>query len=236
MYAISLTSIPPRFGHLGPVLRALLAQRPAPARVLLAMPDRFARFPGPATPPELPDGVDLLRVPQDDGPATKVLPAARALSGSGLSLIYCDDDWLMPPGWAARLLEARAGDEAVAAAGFDMARLKRRGRTLQDPEHTDVAQGYGGVLIRPEWLAHDWCAPPDMAWPVDDIWLSACLAHQGVPIRLRRSARAGMRLAFEDAHGLQDAVIQGRARHTANLACAAEAARRFGIWPERPPR
>lgn len=229
-YAISLTSIPPRYTRLGPVLESLLAQRPAPAQVILALPARHARF-DPAPVPPLPGGITLLRVARDEGPATKVLPAARLLAAGGLRLIYCDDDWVAPTGWAARLLAAGGERVAVAGAGFDLQRLKRRSGRGPAPGFADIAQGYAGVSIRPEWLSGPGCSPPATAWPVDDVWLSGQLARQGIAIRLQRAARHGLRLAYQDPHALQDAVIGGRARHAANLACADELTARYGLWP-----
>ena len=231
-YAISLTSIPPRYARLGPVLRSLLAQRPAPARVILCLPRWPARF-DPAPPPDLPDRVEVMWTDRDEGPATKVLPAARALAGRNSRLIYCDDDWIMTQGWAARLLAAGGPNEAVAGAGFDVDRLKRRSHRAPDPAVCDIAQGFAGVSIRPDWLSGPDCMPPPEAWAVDDIWLSAQLARQGIPIRLAPDAREGMRLAYEDAHGLQDAAISGRERHAANLACVARVTARYSLWPPR---
>jgi hypothetical protein len=229
MYAISLTSIPPRYPRLGPVLASLLAQRPAPARVILALPETPARF-APAPPPEVPEGVEIRHLPRDEGPATKVLPAARALTGRIDRLIYCDDDWLMPQGWAAALLAAADDSHAAAASGFGLGRLKRRHR----PGRTDIAQGFAGVCIRPEWLAGPGCTPPPAAWPVDDIWLSAQLARQGIAIRLAPEARNGLRLAYDDAHALQDATIGGRARAAATRACLDAITARYGLWPPAP--
>ena len=57
MYAITLTSIPPRFDRLGPVLKSLLDQDPAPDRVILSIPEHFERFPEAFTIPKLPNGV-----------------------------------------------------------------------------------------------------------------------------------------------------------------------------------
>jgi len=231
-YAISLTSIPPRHHRLGPVLRSLVAQDPAPARVILCLPQRSARF-DPAPLPVLPDRVEVMRVARDEGPATKVLPAARALAGRLDRLIYCDDDWIMPQGWAARLLRAGAPHEAVAAAGFDIDRLKRRSHRAKNPAFCDIAQGFAGVSIRPGWLSGPECGPPPEAWAVDDLWLSAQLARQGIPIRLDPVARDGARVAYEDAHALQGAAIAGRKRHAANLACVAQVTARYGLWPPR---
>lgn len=231
MYAVALTSIPPRLPRLGPVLKALLAQEPAPARVVLCLPERWARFPGGGALPALPEGVELLRTPGDFGPATKAIGPARALAGQVERLIYCDDDWLMPPGWAARLLAARREGAAVAASGWSVARLKRLGTTT--PGCVDIAQGFSGVLIDPRWLAGAEVVPPPEAWAVDDIWLSGQLARQGVAIRLADGARAGLVPAFGDGHALQDAVIGGRGRHAANIACVELLTRRYGIWPAR---
>ena len=223
MYAISLTSIPPRFPRLTPVLAALLAQRPAPAHVFLAIPDRYTRFPGPVTPPDLPEGVTLLSSDVDYGPATKALPAARALAGRDMRLIYCDDDWLYAPDWAGQLLTE--ADEATTGQTWDIARLKRIGTG------TDIAQGFAGVCIRPEWLAARDMVPPPEASSVDDIWLSGQLVRQGIPIRACPYARTQMHPAFEDAHGLQD----NTRRNAENRACAALLSARYGIWPARNP-
>lgn len=229
MYAIALTSIPPRLARLGPVLASLLAQDPAPARVLLCLPEAWQRFPGPVAVPALSDGVELVTADADFGPATKAIAPARALTGHIDHLIYCDDDWLMPPGWASALLTAQRPGEAVAASGWSVDRLKRQ--STAKPGCVDIAQGFSGVLIDPRWLAGQEIAPPPEAWATDDIWLSGQLAQQGVAIRLAETARKGITPAFDDAHALQDAVIDGRGRHAANMACVEALTRRYGIWP-----
>ena len=229
MYAISLTSIPPRFDRLGPVLDSLLRQDPAPARVLLCLPRRYRRFPAMGNLPEPPDGVEIIWTKEDHGPATKALVAARVLLGSVDRLIYCDDDWLMPQSWASALLTAQTPGEAVAATGYSVLRLGRVSDTR--PPYTDIAQGFSGVLVDPGWLADPALNPPEPAWSVDDIWLSGQLARQGIPIRLASEARQGLRLAFEDTHALQDATIAGRTRREANLACVEYLTKEFGLWP-----
>lgn len=231
MYVIALSSIPPRLPRLAPVLTRLLAQRPAPARVLLCLPRTWRRFPGAVNLPALPEGVEVVTVPEDYGPATKALGAAPLLAGRIGRLIYCDDDWLMPPGWAAALLGAQRAGEAVAATGYGVTRLRRQGTAREG--FADVAQGYSGVLVDPAWLCRPDIAPPQAARAVDDIWLSGQLARQGVPIRLAPAAREGLAPAYEDAHGLQDTPVGGLSRNEANLACADLLTRRYGIWPER---
>ncbi|WP_306151926.1 hypothetical protein [Roseovarius sp. MMSF_3281] len=229
MYAISLTSIPPRFDRLGPVLAALLAQRPAPVAVYLCLPRRYRRFTGTVRPPALPDGVKVLWSDTDLGPAGKAMIAARHLAGKVKRLIYCDDDWTCGPGWAAALLQGAGDGVASTGQGFSVGRLKRQSRAA--PGFTDIAQGFSGVCVDPAWLAAPDMVPPDAAWPVDDIWLSGQLARQGIALREVARARAAMRPAFDDAHALQAARVGGKDRQAANLACAEALTRRYGIWP-----
>lgn len=232
MYAISLSSIPPRFGRLTPVLQSLLAQDPAPEAVFLCLPRAYLRFPGTVVPPPLPEGVQVLWTDTDFGPATKAIAAARHLAGTGRLLIYCDDDLIMPPGWAAALLAAAGPQTAAAGAGFNVDRLRRSGRGL-DPESgfRDVAMGFAGVAVEPAWLAGPEVAPPETARAADDLWLSGQLARQGVAVRVAPVAREGMTPAFHDEHALQDAIVGGRSRRVAYRDCADLLTNRYGVWP-----
>ena len=78
-HVITLSTIPPRFAGIGPALRSLVAQRSRPEAVELYIPRSYRRFPdwGGGL-PEVPEGVRIVRVDEDLGPATKILPAARA--------------------------------------------------------------------------------------------------------------------------------------------------------------
>jgi hypothetical protein len=232
MYAMSLTSIPPRFDRLGPVLQALLAQRPAPMAVCLCLPRRYLRFAGPVQSPALPQGVTLLRAKGDLGPAGKALIAARHLTGQVERLIYCDDDWIYPHGWAEALLKGAGDAVASTGQGFRVTRLKRQSHAA--PGFADIAQGFSGVCVDPAWLTGQEMAPSDVAWPVDDIWLSGQLARQGIAVREVTQARAAMHPAFDDTHSLQKTQINGQDRHAANLACLDALTRRYGVWPAAP--
>ena len=127
MYAISLTSIPPRLPRIGPVIESLLAQRPDPVAVCLILPSDWARFDTPMGDIELPDGAFIHRAKLDLGPGQKAISFANDPPFDVTRLIYCDDDWIYPQGWARALLDAGTPQEAVAASGFSVSRLKRRG-------------------------------------------------------------------------------------------------------------
>jgi hypothetical protein len=231
MRVVALTSIPPRLGHLGPTLASILAQRPAPDRVLLCLPRRYERFPGPVEAPALPDGVEILWSDGDLGPATKAIAPARALAGTEAVLVYCDDDWIYGPGWLAALTE---GPETVvrAGAGFPVEALRRRA-TRPTGGETDVAMGFAGVAIRPDMLPPGAADIPPEAWAVDDVWLSGVFAAGGWPIHLRPAARAACTPRDLPGPELQRSRIGGRTRAEANFAAAAAVHRRYGIWPPR---
>lgn len=232
MLVVSLTSVPARFATLGRTLESLLAQEPRPDEIRLTLPRRYRRFPDwDGTLPELPRGIALHSTAEDLGPATKALPAAAELRGTGARLLWCDDDWLYAPGWLAVLHAASAEtpEAAIAGSGYSARRLGLPA-PLPAPGHADIAQGFAGVLIRPSQLPDAAWEIPEPAWSVDDVWLSGMLALAGVPIRLAPDARARCTPHGGEAAPLQLARPDGRSRGEANRDTALWLARHFGIW------
>lgn len=255
---VSLTSIPPRFAMLGRVLTALRDQKLRPARIVLTIPRHYRRFPDwDGNPPAVPEGVELMRVDDDLGPATKVLPMARALRGTAADLAYCDDDVEVSGHWlrAMRRVSGERPGMAVAALGFDLAMPAGQGRRPEegpraiwltsasppDPQRqrrahietagfADIAMGRGGVMVRPDWFPDAAFDIPACAWAVDDIWLSGWLAAQG--IRVWVDPIVPVPLLLPSAHAaspLLHAVIDGQDRSAANSAAAAWWRSR-GVW------
>ncbi|MCH2093629.1 MAG: hypothetical protein MK160_00760 [Rhodobacteraceae bacterium] len=188
MRLVSLTSIPPRFSGLGPVLESLLAQRPAPDLVVLAVPRRFHRFQGDGLWPTVPEGVTLLPC-EDHGPATKVIAARAAYPGA--QIIYCDDDCVYGAGWLDALSDVPG--PVAAASIFEGQRVGLPGVT--------VAQGFAGVRVDA-----DVALPTHVPNPVlfaDDLYLSSCFAGQHVQITASPIARMAVR-PIEGPEGLQD--------------------------------
>lgn len=210
-YAIALTSIPPRFGQLPRVLAALLAQSAPPEAVFLTLPRRFRRF-APMALPALPFGVTLLRPKSDPGPIGKLLPAARAYGGD---LLICDDDWLYGHDWAAAFLAVRreASGAVLAGSTWDGARIGHPG--------CRVMQGFAGALI-PAGLARKIPTPPEVAWPVDDIWISG---HLPPAVEVAAARRHMVPLASPGA------LQEDPRRDAANRATAA-----LAPWPGHGPR
>ena len=123
-HVITLSTIPPRFSKLGPALKSLIGQTSRPEAVELYIPQSYRRFPqwGGGL-PEVPDGVKIVRVEEDFGPASKVLPAARAWRGQQVELIYVDDDRVLDRNWARLALGLRKqhAGAVICGAGFCIA-------------------------------------------------------------------------------------------------------------------
>jgi hypothetical protein len=116
---ISLTSISPRIGRLAPVIRSLLAQDPAPARVLIHLSrDAYLLDEGIADlPADLAALLDGVRVRvlwvENTGPYRKILPWLVDHLGSDRWVVTADDDTVYPQGWLARLIAGRQATGAV---------------------------------------------------------------------------------------------------------------------------
>ena len=200
---VCLSTIPSRLPLLGDTLKSLLAQKVAPARIRLHLPE-FSRREQCAY--EVPDwlaglsSVQIVRTP-DWGPATKLIPALRDFAAAQ-KLIVVDDDMLYPPTLVSDL-ERHADAQPQAAFGSSgwvvPHDLTDRPTTwwshlLQRPpapvlctligraRRVDILQGYSGYLVRPEFFDIDevtrYDGAPPGAFFVDDVWFAACCRVQ----------------------------------------------------------
>ncbi len=273
MTLITLSSIPPRFGLIGPTLEALVAQAGVDG-VELYLPKTYRRFPDwDGAVPKVPAGVTIHRCDTDYGPATKVLCAARRYRGEDVRLLFCDDDRDYRPGWAQGLLaEAdRHPDHAVALAGWDIAghtgrtqhahpRHERRSRTWdmdyrrerlkqilsgqasvtlsQKPPRriiaqagfADVFEGYGGVVVRPEFFDEQVFDIPSEAFHVDDVWLSGALARQGIGIWLAADLPEPKTTEADRTAALYRSRVAEKGRVELDADAIAMLRRRWGLW------
>lgn len=256
---ISLTTIPPRMDKIAPVLESLARQSAKIEAVILWIPETYRRkgF-GDVILPTVPKGVEIRRCPIDYGPATKVLPAVRAFSGEDVRIIYCDDDRIYQHDWAARIIAesdrfpgsciCEDGETLLATrlrafrstATYAVLRkltlglypsLHRRFIRLINPTRgkVDVAKGYGGVLIRPEFIPEDAFNIPEKLWTVDDFWLSGQMALKGIPIHKMVARPNSQRTMLMKVDPLINLVHEGLGRDAANLACI-EHFRALGVW------
>nr|HMS96355.1 hypothetical protein [Tabrizicola sp.] len=271
-------TIPPRFGMLGPALRSLLKQTVRPEAVDLYIPRRYRRFPQwSGSLPDVPEGVRIVQVDEDLGPATKILPAARSYRGQDLDIIYVDDDRIFANDWARTCLGVRRDhpDTVICATGFRIAQRfglpdpgtrepvaklvthplaetrfilgwswnsflagitaggmrKPYVHRVEQSGFVDVAEGYGGVMVRPDFFDDEAFRIPPVAWPVDDIWLSGMFARRGVPIWADRSLYKVNEVMKTSRHfPLYRTVIDGADRMQSNRACIDHMRQAYRIW------
>jgi hypothetical protein len=277
-HVITLSTIPPRFAQIGPTLLSLLKQKARPEAVELYIPQSYRRFPqwGGAL-PAVPEGVTIIRVEEDLGPATKVLPAARAWRGQEVELIYGDDDRVFSPHWTATCLALRKDHPttAICGGGFSIEerygyrfaekpmpravpaadprdqlavhlhsllrsvalrrnpgpKLKPQIRRFAQSGYTDIAEGYGGVMVRPDFFDDAAFVIPPVLWAVDDVWLSGTLARRGIPIWADKALYKVSEIVDTSLHyPLHKAVLDGASREEANRACIDYMRERYGIW------
>ncbi len=97
--------------------------------------------------------------------------------------------------------------------------------------YRDIFQGYGGVLVKPDFFDDDVFDIPPVMWAVDDIWLSGMLTKAGTPIWAPANIRGPRLLDAHDAAPLYQAVLDGADRKTADRACFDYMRATYGIWP-----
>ncbi len=277
-HVITLSSIPPRFSSLGPSLKSLLAQTSRPEAVELYIPRSYRRFPQwSGGLPEVPEGVRIVRVEEDLGPATKVLPAAKAYRGQDIEILYVDDDRHYDRNIAAAFLKCRRhhpGEAlcteamSISELGYDwvasgplprafrdirpfsvfrrsvlravdrtfpryfgQVRLKAFQTRFSASGYGDVAEGFGGVLVRPEFFDDAVSDIPPILWAVDDVWISGHLTRRGIPIWVEM---AGARISnigdMNETFALYRAELDGARRDDANRACVDYMRETYGIW------
>ena len=147
----------------------------------------------------------------------------------------CDSGWIIadaqPPADPALPLTKGQARRAKWLRAASLGLWQRHRLQFRRAGEVQIAEGFGGVLLRGAWLDDSARHLPDLAWPVDDIWLSGALARRGIAIRVSQGARRSNRLTRDDRAALSGAVIDGRGRDAQNAACIAYLRATYGIWP-----
>lgn len=98
--------------------------------------------------------------------------------------------------------------------------------------YVDMLEGWGGVMVRPEFFTDTAFEIPDILWTVDDVWLSGQLALNQVPIWLNADdpRRTKGNSNEVKAASLRKLVHEGHGRIEANQACVDYFRDKYGIW------
>jgi hypothetical protein len=103
-------------------------------------------------------------------------------------------------------------------------------RPMIQAGYADVFFGVGGVVVRPDFFDSDAYDIPDCAWPVDDVWLSAQLAKNDIPIYCPRRFPCPRETGVGGESALLDTEFLGLERQALNRAAALYCQQRYGIW------
>lgn len=100
--------------------------------------------------------------------------------------------------------------------------------------YIDILEGYGGVMVKPEFFPPEVFDIPDILWTVDDPWLSGHLTRNNVPIWLFSNGQNWRRpygAHFNDRLGAL--VYKDHGRLDADSASIDYFRETYGIWPDR---
>ena len=95
----------------------------------------------------------------------------------------------------------------------------------------DIAAGYGGVSIKPEFFDIKAFRIPEALWTVDDIWLSGMLELQSIGIWASNSIRVPIcHNEKGDTVGLGGNLFEGNDRHSRNKIGIQYLQKTYKIW------
>jgi hypothetical protein len=195
---VSLSTVPDRINKLRPTIRSFLKQTRPPDEIVLAIPEFSVREQRPYVVPKyisrLPR-VRILRCREDWGPATKFIAAVRdelAAARPNTLIMVVDDDRVYPRDALETYLHysEQLPDAALCFRGaampstldWDDAKMIRASE-LRQPRPVAVITGCGSYLIQPRFFNEslwDYSVAPQVAFHIDDIWISGWLSRRGV--------------------------------------------------------
>ena len=100
--------------------------------------------------------------------------------------------------------------------------------------YVDILEGFGGVMVRPEFFPTEVFDIPDILWTVDDPWLSGHLTRNNIPIWLHSNEQQWRRpynAHFSDRLGAF--VYKQHGRSAADSASIDYFRSKYGIWQDR---
>jgi len=258
-FIVSLTTIPERFGLINDTIFSIFNQSLTPAKIIINIPREYRRF-GKINLENIPkiDGIEINLIDFDYGPASKILPLISNYE-SNQTIIYCDDDVIYPKDWAKNLIitHKKFPDFCICGVGqsVDILRLKYEYsnsnnmflRLLNQHKYrlnkkiiksnirgnifSDIAAGYGGVLVKPKFFKETVFNIPEHLWTVDDIWLSGNLRLGS--INIMHCPEAVKNLTFSKSHDINPLtgfIYNDQDRDLSNYECIEYFNQNYGIW------
>jgi hypothetical protein len=192
---VSLTTIPSRILKIQNTIDSILNQSIKPDRIYLAIPENCRRQKKQPyiIPPKILENsaVEILRETWDSGPSMKLLPALKKEQEPDTLIVTVDDDHFYQNQFLEVLIKytEKHPDSALGFNGWNIDPLLNENRyefidkNFTIPVKSDVLEGYRGVLYKKKFFSEnvfDYKGFPKIAHKVDDVWISAHLARNGV--------------------------------------------------------
>lgn len=207
---ISFTSLPNRISHIEPMLNSISKQTAQPSKFILWL-SKYSQRDSQFTldTKKIPKFIQNypvdLRICDDYGPHTKLLPALKAVQDPNTIIITVDDDTIYPKTWLENLIhyhhlypDSAIGPRGrvfyrktlrIPILGMQLSkRLKyRKGKTIilpsnSSPKPVDILTGVWGVLYKRSFFEEEIFSMqqcPEARYN-DDIWNSGYLAKKGI--------------------------------------------------------
>ena len=96
--------------------------------------------------------------------------------------------------------------------------------------YVDIAMGVGGVSVNPSFFDDACYDIPDVLWTVDDIWLSASYARQGIGIWADEIVKMPTGTAASNIADLASSIIEGKGRNAADQYAISYIQETFDVW------
>lgn len=101
---------------------------------------------------------------------------------------------------------------------------------FKKPGYVDCFEGFGGALMQPDFFDEQSFDIPEVIWAVDDVWLSGCLARNGIKIWALADQHDTQHTPAGVYDALHKATIEGNDRDQANMACIKHFQEAHGVW------
>lgn len=261
-FIVSLTTIPTRFEGLSNLAWHLAKQSVQPIAYEINIPTTYRNpdFNNFDT-SQIPNLFNVKPIETDWGPGSKIIPTVERYMDEDIPIIYIDDDRLYDCHLFSRLLRESelAPNACIAASTVSVTRQLEEAywrtkptlyRTLrlascglwnpkrqQDRSPLRIAEGYAGVLVKPRFFDRSLFEYPEHLRNVDDVWISACMTKNGVPIKKCEMFSHQMNWPSEinqedigRRNALLHTISNGLDRSALNAACIKYVQEQFGIW------
>ena len=195
---VSITTLPERIHKINPTLISLLAQKTQPKKILVWVPKYSIREEKVYPILNLPldnSKIQIMRIEEDLGPITKLIPALRRYKDNPDQKIIClDDDIIYSKYLIDDFIKAEKNypDATLAMIGYnipvsllDKDRFKQKvyANRVHDPNRVDVVTGYGGFMIKPLFFGPEFVShldQPKESFFTDDLWISGHLSRMNI--------------------------------------------------------